>query len=399
MLLQLSFRNLFRHKRRNALLLIAIIGAVAGVSASNTLIRGIQIGTAEGAVENLVGHVKVHAPGYRDDPRITNSFSLSADYVPPVASDRVVGWSARINVPAVIMSERETRGIALVGIDPATENISFLADAVIEGDRLSGPDDRRVLVGKELARQLETQVGKRLVLISQGADDFNRERGFRIAGVYDAEGIGLEKTYVFVGLNVLKQVLESQNITEFSIRLASERDREAAKAAVAGDLDELEVKDWQELEPQAAALYLFADGIIYIWFFLMMSALTFGLVNTLAAAVMERSKELGMLRALGMRKRTVVLQVVLESSVLMLIGVVLGLVLGWLLYLPISDGIDLRNYAEGMESFSVPAILQPVMLTDDLITVGGMSLVLGILASIYPAWRVTKIKPLDALRQ
>jgi len=414
LLLQLSIRNLFRHKRRNGLLLLAIAVAVAGVTSTNTLIRGMQYNSLEGAVENMTGHVKGLAAGYRDDPNIGRSFVLPDGFSPNIGPNKLLGWAPRIKVPAVIMSERETRGVQLVGIDPGAEDISFVGDMPIDGEMLNGLDDRRVLVGRELARQLETELGKRLVLIAQGADGLNRERGFRIGGIYDAEGVGLEKQFVFVGLGVLQKVLESETVTEVSLRLVHEADRELAKERLSNALSSaggvadigteskstspIEVKDWRELEPQAAAMYLFADSIILIWFFLMMSALTFGLVNTLAAAVMERARELGMLRALGMPKRTVVLQVVLESSIMMFVGVVVGIAIGCLLYGLISDGIDLSAFAEGMEQMNFSTLLTPVLLVEDLILVGSLSLGLGVLASLYPAWRVVKIKPLDALR-
>ena len=413
LLLQLSIRNLFRHKRRNGLLLLAIAAAVAGVTSTNTLIRGMQYNSLEGAVDNLTGHVQGLAAGYRDDPNIGRSFALPADFAPAIEAPKLRGWAPRIRIPAVIMSERETRGVQLVGIDPAAEEISFIGDVSITGEALSDAQDRRVMIGRELARQLDTEVGKRLVLIAQGADGLNRERGFRIGGIYDAEGVGLEKQFVFVGLGVLQSVLGRESVTEVSLRLVDEADREYAKRRLGLDLQqaqesnadnashpmvEIEIKDWRELEPQAAAMYLFADSIILIWFFLMMSALTFGLVNTLAAAVMERVRELGMLRALGMPKRSVVLQVVLESSVMMLIGVLIGIGLGCLLYWTIREGIDLSAFAAGMEQMNFSTLLTPVLLLEDLLLVGGLSLILGVLASLYPAWRVVKIKPLDALR-
>ncbi len=398
LLLQLSIRNLLRHKRRNGMLLLAIAVAVAGVNASNTLLRGYQLDLLDTAVSNLTGHVKVHAPGYRDDPTIMNSFVIEDSFTPDVPSDVLLGWAPRVRIPGVIMSERETRGVQLVGIEPGAEGISFLRDAVIDGEFLTAADDNRVVLGKELLRQLESDIGRRLVIITQGADGLNRERGYRIAGSYDVQGTGLEKLFVFVGLEHLQALLETDAVTEVSVRLTTENYREPAKLSMAASLSDLEVMDWQELEPQAAEMFLFADGVIYVWFLLMMGALTFGLVNSLAAAVMERVKELGMMRALGMQKRTVVVQVVVESCVMMALGVLAGTLLGALIYAAISDGIDLTAWSDGIELFGVASLLVPVMLPSDLLTVAFSSMLLGIAASLYPAWRVVQVQPLDALR-
>ena len=233
LLLQLSFRNLFRHKRRNAMLLLAIAVAVGGVNATNTLLRGFQMDMLNTAVASLTGHVKVHAQGYRDDPSISRGFTINDDYTPDVPAEALLGWAPRVRLPAVIMSERETRGVQIVGVDPAAEGISFLADAGIEGEFLKDEADGRIVIGKELARQLETSVGRRLVIITQGVDGGNRERGYRVAGTFDAEGVGLEKIYAFVGIEALQKILQSDAVTEVSVRLTDERFRPAAKASPA----------------------------------------------------------------------------------------------------------------------------------------------------------------------
>jgi len=399
LLLQLSFRNLFRHKRRNGMLLLAIVVAVSGVTLMNSLIRGFQFDMQDAAVANLTGDVKILAPGYLDDPSIEKSFALAANWQPEIPADELEGWAARIRIPAVIMSERETRGVQFVGVDPAQESISFLGSARFRGEPLVDADDRHVVIGKALAEQLETDVGRRLVLITQGIDGLNREAGFRIAGIYDTDGEELEKLFVFTGVNRLRELVDADVVTEVSIRLTRDAPEFSIKRALGGFFGGLDVLDWQELEPQAAAMFAFADSAIFIWFLIMMGALIFGLINTLITAVMERVREFGMLRAVGMRPGSVIVQVVLESSLIMVVGVVLGLLGGWLFILWLGDGIDLSRWAAGVETFGMRSLLVPRMLVKDLVLVASMSLFFGIVASLYPAWRAVRIKPLDALRR
>ena len=156
--------------------------------------------------------------------------------------------------------------------------------------------------------------------------------------------------------------------------------------------------NWEELNPQAAGLYLFTDSIIYIFFFFIMGALIFGLVNTLIASVMERTKEFGMLRALGMNRRTIVLEVVIESVLIMTFGMIFGLVLAYFSFLGLEGGINLGAWAQGMESFGMRAVLYPIMRVDDFVTIALMSLFMGVLASYWPAKRATRITPLEAMR-
>ncbi|MEJ2088526.1 MAG: FtsX-like permease family protein, partial [Gammaproteobacteria bacterium] len=394
LLIQLSARNLMRHKRRNFMLLLAICVAVAGVVLTNALIRGMQFDLREAAVANLTGNVKVLAPGYLDDPNIEKSFQIARDWQPDIPMDEMEGWAARIRIPAVIMSERETRGIQLVGVDPGQESISFLGDVRMEGERLKGPDDKRVLIGVELARQLETDVGRRLVIITQGLDGKNREAGFRIAGLYDADGTGLEKQFVFTGVHALQKMVEADVVTEVSVKLHEESLTGAqqlesqVKRSLSNFFTGLDVMDWEELEPQAAAMFVYVDAAIFIWFLIIMGALIFGLVNTLITAVMERVREFGMLRAVGMKAGSVIMQVVLESTLIMLAGVAVGIVLGSVLAIYwLGDGIDLSRWSQGVELAGMRSVLTPRLMVQDIILVTVLSLVFGMLAAIYPAWR------------
>lgn len=395
---QLSFRNIVRHRRRNAMLFAAVAVAVLGSALCMGLVRGWQGDMLDSAVGNLTGHIKVHAPGYRDDPSIQRGFELANDYQPEVPATDLMGWAPRIVVPAVILSERETRGIQLVGIDPGAESISFLNKVSFDGENLSDSGDARVIIGKELARQLKTRVGLRLVIMTQGSDGLTRERGFRIAGTYDAEGTSLEKVYVFSGLRTIQSLLDTNNVTEVSVRLNEEPKKLSIQSLLIDFFIGLEVLNWEELNPQAATLYLFTDTIIYILFIFIMGALIFGLVNTLIASVMERTKEFGMLRALGMNRRTIILQVVVESMLIMTIGTVFGLLFSYFAFLSLADGLDMSAWASGLESFGMKAILYPVLRVDDFVTIAMMSLVMGVLASYWPAKRAMRITPLEAMR-
>ncbi|MGI9325971.1 MAG: ABC transporter permease [Pseudomonadales bacterium] len=402
MLLQLSIRNLLRHRRRNGLLLAVIVIAVAGVVLTNALIRGFQHDMADSAVANLTGHLSIVAPGYFDDPNIAHSFELTQELQQSLdqlsaRSGLVMGWTARVRVPAVIMSERETRGITLVGVAQEEESISFLGEVSTAGAALGGADERGILIGAALAEQLETAIGRRLVLMSQGYDGSNQEAGYRIVGTFDAEGSGLEKQFAFTGRETLQKMLGTANVTEASVRMRREPDDGRILSELAANNPNLAVHSWQELQPQAAVMFEFADLIILIWFLIMMGALSFGLINTLVTAVMERIRELGLLRALGMQAGSVVQQVVIESMLLMLAGLVLGIGFGALLVYWLGDGIDLSRWAQGMEMAGMRSVLRPVLETKDLLLVAVLSLVLGLLASLYPARKAVNIEPLEAL--
>jgi ABC-type lipoprotein release transport system permease subunit len=195
-------------------------------------------------------------------------------------------------------------------------------------------------------------------------------------------------------------MVEAPVVTEVSIKLADELQESAVKRSLSGFFSALDVMDWQELEPQAAAMFVYVDSAILIWFMVIMGALIFGLVNTLITAVMERIKEFGMLRAVGMKPGAVIMQVVLESTLIMLVGVAIGVLLGWVLATQwLGDGIDLSQWAQGVEMAGMRSVLTPYILMEDIVLVTVLSLFFGVLAALYPAWRAVKIKPLEALRR
>ena len=397
---QLAWRNLWRQRRRNLTMLVALSFAVMGVIFLNAFLRGMPAQMADGAINSMVGHVKVLQPGYRDDPGIARSFVLESEWSPEIPAGQLQGWARRVRVPAVIMSERETRGIEFVGIDPAQESISFVADWTLEGEQLEGPGDRRILVGRSLAEQLETAAGRRLVIVTQGADGRSREAGYRIAGLYQREHSALEKFHVFTGIEAAQALLVSDTVTEVSVRLTDEKYQPTVLQSLIATFVGLNVFDWQTLQPMAATMMQLSDAMIYILFIIVMSALVFGLVNTVVTAVMERYREIGMLRALGMRAGAVLLQIVTESTLIMIMGVAIGTAAGGGLCWWLSDGVDLAAFSEGLEAFGLSSkLLVPTIVPADLAFVVVASLVMGVVASFFPALRAVRLNPLEAMRR
>ena len=402
LLFNLSLRNIVRYRRRNFFLFAAIAVAVGGTTLSNSLIRGWQVDMLETAVSGLSGHIKMQAPGFADDPSLQRAFSASTNVV---LDDQlsVAGIAKRINLPAVISSERETRGVAMIGIDPADEAISLYRDFEVSGETLAGPDDGRLLIGKALAETLQTKIGRRVVMIVEGADGKSRERGYRIAGVFDSPTNWPEEALVFTGLQALQDTLATVGlanpITELSVVLVSDKDRPMAAERLRDQHPQLVVKDWRQMQPQIAEIVDVVDATMVIWFILIMSALTFGLVNTLIATVMQRTQELGMLRALGMNKQLLLIQVVMECVGIMVVGVIAGLILGVLLVFGLGEGIDLSAFSESVEAFGMSTFLKPVLTVEDLLLFGGLSMLVGLFASFFPARRALKISPLMAMNR
>ncbi|MDX2412706.1 MAG: ABC transporter permease, partial [Woeseiaceae bacterium] len=187
-LARLAWRNLWRNHRRTLIMLAAITLGVWAMIFMTALMRGMVSQMVADGISALPGHVQVHHPDYRDDPSIANLIPISDTELSARFKDAgFVKWASRVRVPAVITSEYESRGLTLLGIDPASErDLTFVDYDAVEGRFLNSSDDAGVVIGKKLASTLNTQIGKRIVLMSQDPDNDIADRGFRVVGLFEA---------------------------------------------------------------------------------------------------------------------------------------------------------------------------------------------------------------------
>jgi ABC-type lipoprotein release transport system permease subunit len=139
------------------------------------------------------------------------------------------------------------------------------------------------------------------------------------------------------------------------------------------------------------------DGFVLVWIIVIFLALSFGLVNTLMMAVFERVREIGLIQALGMRPTAILYQVLMESLLLLLLGLLIGNLLAIASILPLKEGIDISVVAQGMEMMGAGSVLYPALTLHDLVLANSVVIVLGLLTSLLPAWRASQYKPAEAI--
>lgn len=402
-ILRLAWRNLWRNHRRSLIMLSAIALGVWGMIWMTALMRGMVDQMIDNSIKTLSGHIQIHAAGYLDDPSVEHLIApleKSPALQNLLGSGDVVAWSERIRVPAVIRSEREVYAVTLVGIDPARERgLSFIEESVSEGDSISSVNDNRLLLGRKLLERLETKLNRRVVLMSQDPENNIAERGFRIGGVFDTDPQATETSYVFAAIETVRKMLKmGPGVSEISLLGHDYRQLDLLKSRVQSAATEnVEVKTWAEQDPYMGTMLNVMDGFILVWFTIIFLALSFGLVNTLLMAVFERTREIGLVQALGMKPSNILLMVLIESIIMLVIGLVAGNILTWLTILPVKDGIDISGVAEGLEWAGMSSTLLPALLMKDVVLANAVVLVLGILASLIPAWRASRKVPIEAI--
>ena len=400
LLFRLAWRNVLRNRRRTAVILVAVAVGLWAMLVFAAFTRGWSDDVRRNAIRTLTGHLQIHAPGYLDDPSVDRATAPPDEALRAVLDgEAVAAWAARVRVPSVVMSERETAGVTLVGIDPAREEgLSFIADAVKKGRNLAGPEDDGILIGRKLAERLDTGLGKRVVVMSQASDHSVADRGFPIVGVYDADRASTEMTFVFVGRGVAQEMLGlGSRVSEVAATLRDPSRLDAFVMRVQGAAARQDVQPWTALEPMAQAMVAMGEAWIWIFYVVMYVAMAFGLVNTLLMAVLERTREFGLVQALGMKPRLILEQVLAESAVLLAAGVLAGGLLAAATLALVQDGIDFSAFAEGAEMWGMSKVIYPTLGIGDVVSAVVFVVALGALASLYPALRAARRVPVEAI--
>ncbi|MBT8039208.1 MAG: ABC transporter permease [Gammaproteobacteria bacterium] len=398
---RLAWRNLWRNYRRTLVMLLAIAVGVWAMIFMTALMRGMVDQMIEDGIAALPGYVQVHHPSYRDDPSIANRIpEPDAAFSAALDTPDVMAWTARVRVPAMVSSERDSRGVTLLGVDPTGEiALGFDTEDIVAGRWLDGPDDSGLVVGRKLLERLETDLGKRVVLMSQDPNNDIADRGFRVVGVYRASLPVLEETFVYAGKTRVQTMLGiTAQVSEIAVGGRDYRDVDGLVAAVSAAADsEAEVVPWMELDSYLDSMLRVMDGFVLVWMVVVFVALSFGLVNTLMMAVFERIREFGLMQALGMKPRAIMFQVLLESLMLLTLGLLIGNILAVASVLPLSGGMDLGVVAEGMEMMGAAAVLYPALKTGDVLLANAVVIILGIVTSLLPAWRASRYRPVEAI--
>jgi ABC-type lipoprotein release transport system permease subunit len=400
LLFRLAWRNVLRNRRRSAVILVAIAVGLWSMLVFAGFTRGWSDDVSRNAVETLTGHLQIHAPGYLQDPSVDHAMPASGRTLRELLDGAAVAaWASRVRVPAVVMSERETAGVTLVGIDPTRERgLSFVADAVRQGRNLESRADHGILIGRKLAERLDTGVGKRVVVMSQAADHSVVDRGFPIVGVYAADRSSTEMSFVFVGEDEAQQALGlGSSVSEIAAKLRDPSGVETFVGRARAELPGTDVQAWTTLEPMAQAMVALGQAWIWMFYVVMYVAMAFGLVNTLLMAVLERTREFGLLQALGMRPRLILRQVLAESAVLLGVGVLAGALLAAATLALLRGGIDLSALAAGAEMWGMSKVIYPSLSAGDVVAATVFIVVLGALASLYPALRAARKVPVEAI--
>lgn len=410
MYLILSWRNIWRNPRRTLVILTAVIIGIWSMILFGALMRGMEAEMVRNGIKSFVGSIQIHQKDYRNDPVVENSMANIRHLTKTLETNLPEGasWTSRIRVSAVISNARHSYGVTLIGMEPEKEaRVSFIGGAVTDGRYLEPDDTNKIIVGKALLDKFQTKTGRKMIVMAQNTEKEISSKAFKIVGVFNAEMESTEKQFAFVTKTALAKMLKTGDaVSEISILLPDAGVNDGPEIRLAERLRRLlpesvyKIETWKEMLPMLKAYLNMTDGFLYIWYVVVFIAMGFGIVNTTLMAVFERMREFGLMKAFGMRPAQIVQSVLTESFLLLLIGIIAGIVFGFLSVALIAEnGIDLSALAAGAEMWGMPRILYPEIWFKDVMVAACTVLLLGLIVSIYPAVKAAKFTPVQAMSQ
>ena len=400
LIISLAWRNLWRNKRRTSVILFAMILGIWAMIVTAAFMRGMAIQVLDDTVKNLNGHIQIHDKKYLDDPVIENSFNANKNQlIESLQHTDIQYWTTRLRVPAIISSERDTSSVVLIGINPEAEaQLSFLKSSMSEGDYFNNADESGIIIGKKMAENLETRLGKRVVIMSQNLQNEIADRGVRITGIYDTPTEGMETGFAFITRKTAEKLLDVSKLSSEIVIITQSLEH---VSPVLNDLQnknpELDVQAWDTLQPLTKLIVEMYVDFQYIWHLIVFLAMSFGIINTLLMTIFERTREFGLFQALGLKPRFILAQVWTEALFMLIIAILIGNLISWFTVLSTGDGIDVSAFAEGMEFAQLSNIIPFIIVREDLILANVIVITLGLLTSLYPAWRASRLVPANAI--
>lgn len=398
-------RNILRNPRRTA---ITAGGTAFGIVAF-VFLFGFFDGFGEDLTENstryVTGHVQLERAGFRLDYATELAFDGADALLRQLrAAPEVEAAAPRVQVQALASSAAKSEGILLVGIVPAAEReVTFIERTIVAGKPLSAGSDRDILIGRKLAERLAVKPGEKVIVMAQAADRELGTGAYRVSGIFATESGSFDGAMAFVTLPAAQSLLAlGSRVSTINLRL---RDRDALPKTLPGLQGlvapaGLSLAPWQALLPQIEQMVrlirVFSNILLVIAFIVIAMAI----MNTVFMAVTERTREFGVMMALGTPPAAIQRMVVYETLALMLLASFIGYGVGFMLVDYFGrQGIDLSEFFRGYSTIpGLTGIVHPKFVASRIAVPGLVLFAASVLVSLYPAARAARLDPVRAIR-
>jgi len=402
--LKMAWRNIRRNLRRTLITLSAITFGLAAMIIFFGFTDGFHAQWVENTVKAYTGHIQIYRSGYRDDPQLNRSIADAAEIIKELKTEPAVDtYAERVEVQGLISTAENSYGVLIRGIDTGEEvKITGIKERIIKGEYLNEDKGRGVLIGHRLAEKLNAEIGDKIVLMVQAADGSLTAELFRLQGTFRIGATELDSSFAIVTLKDAQALsLLGDRVTEIAVMLKNPVDVLPVSKRLKERLvsSGYEVYTWEELMPALQEMIDLDNIFMYLILLVVLVVVSLGILNTMLMSIMERTREFGIMMAVGTSPRNVILLVMLESFFIGIIGIISGAGIGIGVNRIISiKGFDLSRWGGATEFF---AILDPVIYPEtDIINVlwsCAIVFLTALIVSVYPAVRAARLRPVEAM--
>jgi ABC-type lipoprotein release transport system permease subunit len=403
MIFKIAWRNIWRNKIRSFTVMGSVFVGVWALIFILSFTAGFINSYVNGAIENEISHIQLHNPKFMDEKEVQYSLANTALITENLAKNSMVkAFATRTINSGMLATARGSRGVQMRGVVPEEEaNLTQLNEKLVEGVYLDATKSKNpILVSSRMAKKMKLKLKSKPILSFQRKDGTTIPAAFKVVGIYEIGNAIFEEQNVFVRQSDLNRLMDADEMThEVALLLNDPRNLDTAKSALAAAFPKALVQNYKEISPDVNLYESQMSISVYVVIFIVMLALIFGIINTMLMAVLERTKELGMLMAIGMKRLQVFSMILVETLFLTMIAAPVGLFLG---YLTVSyygsKGIDLSAYSKGMEKFGMSDQVYLSLDFSSFIMVTIAVAITATLAALYPAIKATRLKPIEAMR-
>ncbi|UCS93785.1 ABC transporter permease [Echinicola marina] len=401
MLIKIAWRNVWRNKGRSMVVIGAIVVGIWALIFMLGFMNGFTVSYINGAIEHEISHIQIHHPKFKEDYKISYNIPNGTALEKTLSSEPgIAAISPRSLTNGMVSSTRKASGVRIYGIIPELEKRVTHHDSLLtEGTYFESKQKNPVVIGNELAEDLKVNINSKIVLTFQDEENNLVAGAFRIVGLIETTSPNINQATAYVKKEDLNRIAGIEdNIHEIAIFLNHPEDETILVKALEQNHPALQIESWRTIAPELELFLSMTDSFLWVLFGIIMTALIFGIINTMLMAVLERHRELGMLMAIGMNKWRVYIMIVIETVFLSLVGGPLGAIIGLITmnWLGI-HGIDLSAYSAGLKAYGYDSILYPSIENDTYILVTIGVIITALAGALYPAHKAIQLKPSEAL--
>lgn len=403
MLLQLAWKNIWRNKKRSTIIILAIAFGLWGGLFSDAVMLGMTESSIETAINTELAHIQIHAAGYRDEADIKNFIPNGNQVLAALrANPQLKSASGRMLVQGIASSPTSSFMVQITAIDSAQEKmVTSIREKIRSGSYFRNGKRNPALIGQKLAKRLKLKDNSKFVLSFQDQHGDITYISCRVSGIFKTASSQFDDSRVFVRQQDLTRILNLKQplIHEIALRVNDSALLPQITASIASQLPTLEVLRWDEIAPEVAFLNDTMLVYSYLFVFIILLALLFGITNTMLMSVVDRVREFGVLIAVGMKKGRLFKLIILETLFLSLTGGILGIIFGASTIAGTAyTGIDLSFIATALASFGSESMLYPTLPIELYVILTIMIVVVSNIAAVFPALKATRLVPAKAIR-